>query len=304
MSTAKAFGLVLVLTLALAPTAEAKKFNVKPGKGTLQKAIDKAKKGDKLVLEKKGDYRGGVLIETKNLRIKGPNDGTKLPTVDGRCNTSFTMLVLAPGTTLRNFKVTGATDARGGAYGGAEVNFIEGGSGAADGLKMQDGCGVQYGVNVFDTGDVLVEDSRFKGYDDAGVYVGAINNPSHTVQVTTNVATENNRGILIEDSANNGGILVANNTTNANTNGFTPTGIFLHNSDDVVISDNVSNGNPYAGVHLDVTSDDNRVLDNNATGNGVGAQGGVGADLFNEGQGNCGSGNSFGTQAGNPLGAC
>ncbi len=295
----------LAAALIAAPAAQAKKYDVKPGKGTLQKAIDKAKKGDKLVLAKKGEYKGGVTIENrKNLTIKGPNDGKKLPTVDGRCNVAFTMLVLSPGIVLQNFKVTGATDAAGGQYGGAEVNFIEGGSGAALGLSLQDKCGVKYGVNVFDTGDVLVDESDFKGYDDAGVYVGGIRNPEHVVEVTDNTAKENNRGILIEDSAGNGGILVANNETNANTNGFTPTGIFLHNADGVVISGNVTDSNPYAGIHLDVTSDDNRVLDNRASGNGTSAQGGTGADLFNEGIGNCGSGNTFGTVAGNPLGAC
>ena len=299
----RAVVIALALLLVSAPIAEAKKVNVKPGNGTLQKAIDKAKKGDTLVLEKKGTYKGGVTVE-KALTIKGPNDGKKLPTVDGRCDVGFTMLILASPVTLKNFKVTGASDAHGAQYGGAEVNFIEDGAGSAQGLSMQDKCGLKYGVNVFDTADVLIDGSTFKGYDDAGVYVGGIRNPSTVVEVTDNVASENNRGILIEDSAGNGGILVADNTTNANTNGFTPAGIFLHNSDGVVISDNVANGNPYAGVHLDVTSDDNRVFDNAASGNGTTAQGGIGADLFNEGAGNCGNGNTFGTEAGNPLGAC
>jgi parallel beta-helix repeat protein len=276
---------------------------VKPGKGTLQKAIDKAKAGDKLVLKKKGEYKGGVVIE-KRLTIQGPSDGKKLPEVDGRCNVAFTMLVLASPVTLKNFKVTGASDAQGGQYGGAEVNFIEGGAGSTTGLKLQDECGVKYGVNVFDTDDVLVTGGTYKGYDDAGVYVGGIDDPGTVVEVTENSASENNRGILIEDSAGHAGILVANNTTNANTNGFTPSGIFLHNADGVVIADNVANGNPYAGIHLDVTSDDNRVLDNTASGNGTGAQGGDGVDFLNEGTGNCGNGNAFGTVGGNPLGVC
>jgi parallel beta-helix repeat protein len=240
----------------------------------------------------------------KELTIRGPSDGMKLPTVDGRCHTAFTLLVLASPVTLKNLKVTGASDAVGGQYGGAEVNFIGGGAGTATGLKMQDGCGVNYGVNVFDTGDVLVTDGRYQGYDDAGVYVGGIDNPQTTVDVTGNVATENNRGILIEDSRGNAGIRVADNTTNSNGNGFTPSGIFLHNADEVVISGNRTDTNPYAGIHLDLTSDANRILENQASGNGTSAQGGAGADLVNEGSGNCGSGNAFGTQAGNPLGAC
>ena len=290
--------------LVVAPAAQAKKFDVKPGKGTLQKAIDKAKPGDKLALKKKGEYRGGVLVD-KSLTIRGPGNGKKLPTVDGRCNTAFTMLVIDSPVTLKNFKVTGATDELGSQYGGAEVNFIEGGGGAAIGLKMQDECGVKYGVNVFDTpGDVLVTQGRYKGYDDAGVYVGGIRNAGSSVEVTDNVATENNRGILIEDSEGNAGILVADNVANSNTNGFTPSGIFLHNADGVVISGNGSDSNPYAGIHIDVTSDGNRVLDNQASGNGAGAQGGAGFDFLNEGSGNCGSGNRFATVGGNPLGAC
>lgn len=218
---------------------------------------------------------------------------------------AFTLLVLDGPVTLKNFEVTGASDAaQFSEYGGAEVNFISGGFGSASGLKMQDKCGVKYGVNVFDTADTLVEDGVFKGYDDAGVYIGGIRDPGTVVEVIGNKAKENNRGILIEDSGQNGGILVANNVTDANGNGFTPSGIFLHNSDGVVISSNDANNNPYAGIHLDVTSDDNRVLGNAATGNGVGAQGGTGADLLNEGQNNCGSDNTFGTTAGNPLGFC
>ncbi len=229
--------------LLSAPTAQAKKFDVQPGKGTLQKAIDKARPGDKLALEPKGRYRGGVVIE-KELTIRGPSDGEKLPTVDGRCGTAFTMLVFDSPVTLKNFKVTGASDAQGGQYGGAEVNFIEGGAGTATGLKLQDGCGVNYGINVFDTGDVLVTEGRYQGYDDAGVYVGGIVNPQTTVDITENVATENNRGILIEDSRGNAGIRIADNTTNSNGNGFTPSGIFLHNADEVVISGNRSDSQP------------------------------------------------------------
>ena len=304
IASARLIAALAAVTLLAAPAAQAKKIEVKPGKGTLQKAVNKAKRGDKLVLEKKGVYKGGVTVDTRELTIQGPNDGKKLPTVDGRCDVAFTMLILANPVTLKNFKVTGASDEFGGQYGGADVNFIEGGGGSTTGISLQDGCGVKYGVNVFDTGDVLVDESKFKGYDDAGVYIGGIRNPSHIVQVTDNVATENNRGILIEDSSGNGGIQVASNRTDSNTNGFTPTGIFLHNSDGVVINDNTATGNPYAGIHLDVTSDDNRVLNNSATGNATGAQGGTAADLLNEGANNCGSGNTFGTTAGNPLGVC
>jgi parallel beta-helix repeat protein len=292
----------LAVALIAAPAAHAKKFDVKPGKGTLQKAIDKAKAGDKLQLKKKGVYKGGVVIE-KDLVIKGPNDGKKLPKVTGQCDVAFTMLVLGASAELKNFKVTGASDDAGSQYGGAEVNFIDGASGGAQNLHMESSCGVLYGVNVFDTESISVKGGTYRGYNDAGVYIGGIRRDGTVVQVTETDTTQSNRGIIIEDSAENVDILVANNVTNANDNGFNPTGIFLHNAQGVVIADNVANGNTGPGIWLDSTSDNNRLLDNVATGNG-GPQDAAPADLQNDGVGNCGSGNTFGTTAGNPLGAC
>jgi parallel beta-helix repeat protein len=292
----------LAALLLAAPAAQAKKFDVKPGKGTLQKAIDKAKAGDKLQLKKKGVYKGGVVIE-KDLVIKGPSDGKKLPTVDGKCDVAFTMLVLGSSATLKNFKVTGAADSAGSQYGGAEVNFIEGASGSAQNLRMEASCDVLYGVNVFDTEDILVTGGTYEGYNDAGVYIGGIRRDGTVVEVTETDTTRNNRGIIIEDSAENVDILVANNDTSGNDNGFNPTGIFLHNAQGIVVADNVANGNTGPGIWLDSTSDNNRILNNQASGNG-GPQDAAPADLQNDGTGNCGAGNSFGTTAGNPLGVC
>ena len=303
-STVRRSLLAALAAIVLLPAAaEAKKVEVKPGTGTLQKAVDKAKPGDKLVLKANRTYKGGVEIE-KRLTIKGPGNGERLPAVDGRCREAFTVLVFGNPVTLKNFEVTGSTDAQGSQYGGAEVNFIEGGGGSVSGMRFEDTCGVLYGVNVFDTGDVLVADSRFEGYDDAGVYVGGIRSPEDAIEVTGNTATEGNTGVLIEDSESHGGIVVSGNATNANEAGFTPRGIFIRNSDDVVISDNVADGNSFAGLWLDATSDDNRVLNNQGSGNGLNAQAEPGADLINDGAGNCGSGNAFGTSQGNPLAAC
>jgi parallel beta-helix repeat protein len=303
-STARRAVLATIAALLLLPVAaEAKKHEVKPGKGTLQRAIDAAKPGDKLELQPKGVYRGGVEID-KELTIKGPGGGGKLPTVDGRCREAFTMLVLGRPVTLKNLRVTGAADAAGTQYGGAEVNFIDGAAGTAQGLRVVASCEVLYGVNVFDSGDVLVTGGTYKGYDDAGIYVGSINRSDSVVEVIENRSTRSNRGVIIEDSAENAGILVANNETDRNDNGFSPTGIFLHNADGVVISGNRAQGNSYAGIHLDASSDDNRVVENVATGNGVGSAGEMPADFVNEGVGNCGNGNAFGSVAGNPLGAC
>ena len=292
-----------VAAIVLLPAAaEAKKLEVQPGTGTLQKAVDKAKPGDKLVLKPKRAYRGGVEID-KRLTIKGPGDGKKLPTVDGRCREAFTMLVFGSQVTLKNFKVTGAADAAASQYGGAEVNFVNGASGSAQGLRLKATCSVLYGVNVFDTADVLVTGGTYEGYGDAGVYVGGIRRDGSAVAVTETHTTRNNRGIIIEDSAEDVAFLVANNTASGNDNGFNPTGIFLHNAQGVVLSGNVANANAAPGIWLDATSNDNVLLDNQASGNG-GLQGEEPADLQNEGAGNCGSGNAFGISQGNPLGAC
>jgi parallel beta-helix repeat protein len=302
-STVRRSLVAAIAAFALLPAAaDAKKHEVKPGRGTLQEAVDKAKPGDKLVLKARKTYTGGVEID-KELTIKGPSDGRKLPTVDGRCRESFTVVVFDATATLKNFKVTGASDAQGGQYGGAEVNFFEGASGSAQDLHLKATCDVLYGVNVFNTGDVLVKGGTYEGYTDAGVYVGGIRRDGSVVEVTGTDSTRNNRGIIIEDSAENVDILVANNTTNGNDNGFNPTGIFLHNAQGVVLSGNVANANAAPGIWLDGTSANNVLLDNQASGNG-GPQGLEPADLQNDGVGNCGSGNAFGTTQGNLLGAC
>jgi parallel beta-helix repeat protein len=287
----------------LPAAAEAKKHEVKPGNGTLQRAIDAARPGDKLILKANKAYRGGVEIE-KELTIKGPSDGRKLPTVDGRCREAFTMLVLDAGpVTLKNFRVTGASDSQVSQYGGAEVNFIDGASGSAQDLRLKATCDVLYGLNVFDTEGVSVSGGTYSGYNDAGVYVGGIRRDGTVIEVAETDATRNKRGIIIEDSAQDVEILVSDNTTSGNDAGFEPAGIFLHNAQGVVLSGNVANANTGPGIWLDSASHDNRLLQNQASGNG-GLEGGAPADLQNEGVGNCGSANAFGTFQGNPLGAC
>jgi len=145
-----------------APLAESRTTEVKPGRGTLQRAVDRAAPGDRLELRRGGHYRGGLVIE-KPLTIRGPRDG-RLALVDGRCREAYTMLVLAGGVTLDRLRVTGAADEVAAQYGGAEVNFIEGGHGRATNLKLAEGCsGTQYGINVFDSEDVTTSQNRISG---------------------------------------------------------------------------------------------------------------------------------------------
>jgi parallel beta-helix repeat protein len=78
-------------------------------------------------------------------------------------------------------------------------------------------------------------------------------------------------------------------------------GIFLHNSDKVRMRDNTIRNNGAFGINIDPNSDNNRLFDNVVHSQWT--------DLENDGSGNCGSGNTFGSVGdpnvgGNPLGSC
>jgi parallel beta-helix repeat protein len=287
---------VAAASLLATPFAEARTIEVKPGRETLQRAVDVADPGDRLKLKAGGVYRGGVFVE-KRIEIKGPREGS-LPRVDGRCREAFTILILGAKATLERLHVTGATDAAGSQYGGAEVNFTNGARGEAADLKIKESCsGTQYGINVFDSGDMRVTGSVLTGYLDAGVYVGGIRDPGTSIEVIGNSAKRGNHGVLIEDSLPEPVINVTDNTVTGNTVGPTSSGVYIRNSDGVVIERNASTGNGFAGIWLDQNSDFNELRGNTASGSGT-------ADLQNDGGGNCGSQNSFGTEAGAPLGFC
>jgi len=280
----------------VAAPAQAKRIEVKPGKGTLQRAVNRAAPGDKLELEARGVYKGGVVVE-KRLTIRGPSEGGA-PRIDGRCREPFTILVLDGRVSLKRLRVTGATDEAAAQYGGAEVNFIEGGLGTARDLKLAESCsGTQYGINVFDTADVFATGNVISGYLDAAIYVGGIRDHQTTIAVRRNVVRDNNHGILIEDSLAQPEIRVQRNTMRRNDEGSSSAGVYIRNSDGVLIEGNESTGSGFAGFWLDGNSDFNVVNENSAAGSGT-------ADLQNDGQGNCGSGNAFGTEAGNPLSLC
>jgi parallel beta-helix repeat protein len=199
---------------------------------------------------------------------------------------------------LKRLHVTGAADAVAAQYGGAEVNFTGEGHGRATDLKLAPSCdGTQYGINVFDTEDVTTSQNTLSGYLDAAVYVGGIRNPQTTVNVLDNVARDNNRGVLVEDSLAEPEIRVAGNTMPGNDGGPMSAGVYILNSDGVEIESNYVTDSGFAGVWLDGNSDFNVLHANTALASAT-------ADLRNDGQGNCGSDNTFGTQAGTPLANC
>ena len=200
--------------------------------------------------------------------------------------------------TLSHLRVTGAANEVAGQYGAAEINFIDGGRGRAKHLRLRESCdGTLYGVNVFDTGDVAVRDSVFSGYLDAAVYVGGIRDPNDSVTVRGNLTKDGNHGILIEDSLVQPEIEIVDNDGFQNDAGSSSAGIYIRNSDGVLIEENELTANRTSGIWLDRNSDFNALVRNSALGNG-------GTDLRNEGNGNCGLGNSFGTVSGNPLDTC
>jgi parallel beta-helix repeat protein len=278
-----------VVALALSAGAEAATINVKPKPNALQNAIDDAKKGDKLVV-RDGTYREDVRV-TKPLEIVGA-DGTK-PVITGSCDTDIVIDVQSRGVTLEHLKVKGADDGGGPGY---TVNLIGVPTGTVKDLSIQQSCqdSPEYGINIFDAGNLKILDNHiYDGFEDTGIYVGGINDTrGKSLLVDGNESEGNNRGIIIEDSfSNDQSIVVSNNNTHDNdADGFTPTptGIFVHNSDNGLYENNTVSDNGAFGFDIDDPSDDNEFRNNTATGNGNN-----GADNFHDlGSGSCGSGNT------------
>ena len=278
----------VVIALACAGTVQAATINVKPKPDALQKAIDKAKKGDTLLVQD-GVYREDVRV-TKPLDIIG-DEGR--PTITGQCDEDIIIDVQSRGVTLEHLKVKGATEAGGPGY---TVNFIGVPTGTAHDLKVEQSCepedSPQYGINLFDAGNIQITDNRtYGGFRDAGIYVGSISDTrGKELLVDGNESDGNNRGIIIEESdSNEQTIVVSNNEVHDNdsTPGITdqPTGIYIHASDGGLYDNNTVSDNGTYGFDIDAPSDDNEFFDNVADGNDV--------DFNDQGSGSCGSGNSF-----------
>ena len=281
-----------VLALAAAP-ASADTIKVRPGANALQKAIDKAKPGDRLLV-KRGRYREDVTVD-KRLRIVGQR-GKRLPVVDAGCDAGITIDVRANGVRLRRLKVIGASGALGAGY---TVNFIGIERGSAKRLNVVETCPSsppEYGINLTTTGPIkLVHNRTHGGFRDAGIYVGDISDTlGGTLLVAGNEAYGNNRGIIIEFTDPGTRVLVRANRAHDNgIAGFspTPTGIFLHGSDGTRYVRNRVVDNGDYGFHADGQSDENVFIRNTSRRNSQ-------RNFFDQGSGNCGSGNSF------PIPAC
>lgn len=282
--------LILAAGLACVPAANAAEITVKPGNNAIQKAVNKADAGDKLLI-KGGLYKEDVRI-TKRLKLVGePGDR---PVIDGECKTDIILDVQANGVTLKHLAARGA---KRGPSDGYTVNFIGVGSGTATDLVLRETCNsnpAYYGVNVFQTGALDLNNLDISGgYIDAGIYVGSIGDVgSPDFLIEDNFTHKNNIGILIEDSVPGANIVVRDNKTTGNkTDGLsTPAGILVRRSDGGRYIGNVANDNGSYGIHLlddgGNTSDDNVLNDNTTKRNGD-------DNFFDQGTGNCGIGNSF-----------
>jgi parallel beta-helix repeat protein len=279
----------MVGAMVFAAGATADTINVRPGKNAIQRAIARADAGDRLRIHD-GRYRGAVEL-TKRLRLVGVG---KRPVIDARCKSEIAIDVNASGVVLDHLKVIGAADL-------FAVNFMDVRRGTARDLVLAETCNGEdatlYGINVYDSQRIEVLRNRaFGGFRDAGIYVGDITDTSPgPLLVVGNEAYGNNRGIIVEDSSGVD-VRVRDNRFHDNTvSGVDhPSGIVVRRSDGILFRDNRLRDNGDYGFHIDAGSDGNVLLDNVASGSGI-------SDLFNQGSGNCGSRNSFGSTSGNPL---
>ncbi len=265
--------------LSVAPqVASAAVVNVHPGQDAIQRAIDnRAKNGDTLRIHD-GRYKEDVEIH-KRLTLTSAGNGR--PVIDGRCDTGRVVDVERNGVVVEGLKVIGAFE--GGGTAAVNFEFIE--KGTARDLVLRDTCGAgpangaQYGVNVYSSERILVEDVNAKGFSDAAVYIGLIESTGNgELLVRDNETFGNNMGIIIEEVETDADVLVRDNDTHDNGKGF-----FVHSSEDTVFRENLISDNAI-GIHLDPPSTGNQFFDNTLTGNDD--------DLLDEGLGNCGSGNS------------
>ena len=294
-------GLSLVIAPALAPGALGATVEVTPGPNAITKALAKAHNGDVLRIHD-GTYREAFDI-TKRVTLRGVGGR---PLIDARCKNRATISTTQSGVTLDHLKLVGAAENPGQGPFPSEVDFRSVATGKIHDLVLHDTCGntadgAEYGINVFSSGPVEVSDNQITGgFSDAGIYIGGIVDTSGSqLRVIRNASYVNHQGVIVEDSGFSGIVVVANNNIHHNAgNGVegNRSGIFLHNSDKVRMRNNTIRNNGDFGISIDPNSDNNRLFDNTVNSNPT--------DLENDGSGNCGSGNTFGSTSGNPLGSC
>jgi parallel beta-helix repeat protein len=240
-----------------------------------------------VVLVHPGKYRTHLTI-TKRIDLVGV--GSTRPVIDAGCLANDTIKVTSPGVKISGLTVKGADVVSSQEDYPAEVYFEGVASGKATDLRTVDSCDAEYGISAFSTGPVKVTDNFGSGFEDSAIYIGSIaDTRGRTLLVEGNTSVHNSRGIIVEDSPADTDITVRANTLSDNTIAGSEgpsDGLFLHNSDGVLIAGNRADDNGASGFHADPNSDHNLFRDNTASGNGQAA--------FSDDNGdNCGSGNDF-----------
>jgi parallel beta-helix repeat protein len=282
---ATVLGTLVALAASPVPAgADHRVIHVHPGPQAISKAIDAAHGGDVIVIHE-GRYPEHVVVD-KRLRLRAASGDT--PVIDGNCGQFATLVVQSNEVTLRGLKVIGGLDYE------VHVAFVR--DITVRKVTVRDTCGgAEYGVNVYNSQNVLVAGGKAQGFHDAGIYVGGIP-AGQGVTVKGNNVFGNNRGIIVEDATN---VDVEQNRVHDNELAGLgpPTGIWFHDGDDGLIADNVVRRNGTYGLHLDPQSGGNTVAGNTITGNDQ-------LDVLDEGSGNCFANNTIGTHEPDPLQPC
>jgi parallel beta-helix repeat protein len=285
----------------LAPSALGATIEVTPGANAINKALAKAHNGDLLRIHD-GTYREAFTVD-KRVTLRGVGGR---PLIDARCKSRATIQISSAGATLDHLKIVGAAENSDQGPFPSEVDTRGVATGKLHDLVIHDTCGnvadgAEYGINVFNSGQVEVSNNQITGgFSDAGIYIGGIvDTGTGQLRVINNASYLNHQGVIVEDSGFDGIVVVSNNNIHHNNGAGVEgleNGIFLHNSDKVRMRDNTVRNNGDSGINIDPNSDNNRLFDNTITSNPT--------DVVNDGTGNCGSGNTFSSTSGNPLGNC
>jgi parallel beta-helix repeat protein len=261
------------LTLQAAPLLA--KNVVVPGPGTpFQNAIDAASEGATIFVFS-GTYPESVTV-TKSLRLLQARDGGPGAEIAAGCGVSTALAVVADKVRIDGIRVSGGSFFTIDVQGRDRVTFKN--------VEVHETCGTaEYGINVYNSTRVLIDRSLAAGgYEDAGFYIGGIPDGGH-VRVRKSSSTGDQRGIIVEDSVPKSVVVQHNDVASSQM-----TGIFLHNTDGIVVKDNVVTNSAGTGIELDATSDGNRIVRNTVSGSGT-------ADVIDNGTGNCWKGNTFAT---------
>lgn len=275
--------LAAALLVSAAP-ALADTHNIAPGEGAqerLQEALILAEPGDVIMLEA-GRYTltDGLSLDVDGVTVRGAGmDGTVLDFTSQE-GSGEGLLVTSDNVTLRDFALENPQGDGIKSKGADNIVYYRIRVTWTNGPDADNGA---YGIYPVESTGVLVDGAKVTGASDAGIYVGQ----SEQITVRNSIAEANVAGIEIENSRNavvehniairnTGGILVfdlpglpkmgggdvvvANNLVVANdTPNFAPpgnivagvrrgTGIMVMANDNVLIEDNILDGNPTAPI--------------------------------------------------------